>query len=597
MERATEGTNVPAFSPQGLMELYVRGRHDELSEQLIAVLRYFRGSTYRELDANGQRFVNRFMTLFLTLFTQADYQPRREHLLQFVWLNATISNLAALSCLGGTSPYLALVEDAPKDLGKRLTLLSARNTDEFRRVEFFDADPVLASLWYGSYAQLYNSGVLREEVCANLRTHFADADERLDARHAPLDAYFASTYSGQDGERVVKQAMNGAFRRLIADQGIRVRNQADPRKIAVITGNWRPGHSVYRICRAFVEALEGYDLTLVTLGQGGSFDTGLFREVLAVETRPDGAVDVRPLLDNTFGVVYYPDVGLKAASVLLSNLRLAPVQITSMGHPASTWGSEIDYFVSGAEAETADHPERNYSERLVLLPGCGAVHERPDFNAETRARAGSGAEIILNCPWNAQKLNDAFARTLRAMLDRARRPIVFRLFVNRSLDKQNDFLPFVRDIEALLGRGRVEVLGGLTYREYMARMAEGDLTIDSHPFGGCNSVADSLFLRKLTVTYESDRWYGRIGSWMVRQAGLPELAARSEAEYLDVIHRLVHEEEYRAVMQERLDNADLDGTVFARDEGAAFRRAVDFLVANHERLKVEPDRSPICIGR
>ena len=65
----------------------------------------------------------------------------------------------------------------------------------------------------------------------------------------------------------------------------------------------------------------------------------------------------------------------------------------------------------------------------------------------------------------------------------------------------------------------------------------------------------------------------------------------------DVIHRLVHEEEYRAVMQERLDNADLDGTVFARDEGAAFRRAVDFLVANHERLKVEPDRSPICIGR
>ena len=89
---------------------------------------------------------------------------------------------------------------------------------------------------------------------------------------------------------------------------------------------------------------------------------------------------------------------------------------------------------------------------------------------------------------------------------------MFRVFVNHSLDKQNDFLPFVRDLEALLGRRHVEVVdSGLPYDEYMARMVDGDLTIDSHPFGGCNSVADSLFLRKLTVTY-------RVGP-LVQKAG------------------------------------------------------------------------------
>jgi hypothetical protein len=50
-------------------------------------------------------------------------------------------------------------------------------------------------------------------------------------------------------------------------------------------------------------------------------------------------------------------------------------------------------------------------------------------------------------------------------------------------------------------------------------------------------------------------------------------------------------------LQDRLDRADLDATVFARDEGVSFRKAVDFLVANHEHLRDDPDRSPIRITR
>src|SRR2546429_306824 len=79
----------------------------------------------------------------------------------------------------------------------------------------------------------------------------------------------------------------------------------------------------------------------------------------------------------TSTVVYYPDIGMTPQSILLANLRLAPIQIMSLGHPVSTWGSEIDYFISGADVEPPNYPERNYSERLVLLPGCGGVYNRP----------------------------------------------------------------------------------------------------------------------------------------------------------------------------------------------------------------------------
>lgn len=588
---------VPAFSPQVLLDLYLRGRHDELSGQFLAILRHFRDTTYTELDATGRRFINEFVKVFLFLFTQDDYVPARGHLVELVSLNATISNLVAISCFRDSADnFLASLGKGPADLGKMLTLRSARFTGkgDVDHKAVFDADPVLASVWYGAYAQLYSAAFLHPTSTWSLQNHFEQADDRLDVRHTPLDAYFGSTYVGGDCDRVVKPVINASFRRLLA--GVTVRNRPDMRKVAVISGNWWPGHSVYRISKAFVEAIEGYHRTLVRLGSGGEVDTRGFDRVVTLDYQPDGGLDIRPLLDNDFGIVYYPDVGLKAPSILLANLRIAPIQITSTGHPVSTFGSEIDYYVSGAEAEPPE-PERHYSERLVLLPGCGVVHERPLYEPTGHRPAGDG--VVINCPWNAQKVSFRFGGTQQKIL--ARRPAAtvkaLRLFVNRSLDRRNDYLPFLHDAGAVLGPWRVEVIRGLPYRDYMARMEEGTFSIDSYPFGGCNTVADSLFLRRLVVTWESDYWYGRIGSWMVRKAGLPELVATNEEEYINTVVRLIGDNAYRDTLQARLDQADLDTTVFARDEGAYFRKAVDFLVANHERLRQEQDRTPIRIAR
>src|SRR5262249_15113263 len=144
------------------------------------------------------------------------------------------------------------------------------------------------------------------------------------------------------------------------------------------------------INRGFVESLQGYHLTLLRLGNKGEPDLGPFQEVVSVQFDRSGALDVRPVLENEFALAYFPDVGLTAQSVLLANLRLAPVQIASMGHSVSSWGAEIDYWVSGAAVERPEDPGRNYSERLVLLPGSGAVHERPVYTPLGRRRSGPG---------------------------------------------------------------------------------------------------------------------------------------------------------------------------------------------------------------
>ena len=371
----------------------------------------------------------------------------------------------------------------------------------------------------------------------------------------------------------------------------------NPRKIAVLSALWSPSHSVYRITSQYVRALrEKYHLTFFQLGGFGlNIDESLFDEVRHI-TNPGGSIDIGPVMENDFQVAYFPDVGMSPHSIVLANLRLAPIQIASLGHSVSTWGAKIDYFLSGVDVEVREHPEQNYSERLVLLPDSGAIHNLPMYTPTGRKK--SVPELVINCPAFSQKVNIRFCRLLQRVIDECRRPanLRLRLFVGGTLRRQADFLPFFRDIGSILHGAHVEIITNRPYPDYMALLEEGDLSIDSFHFGGCNTIADTLFLRLPTVTYEGDKWYNRIGSQMLRMVGTPELIATNDDEYVKIVTRLIDDERFRLEIRKRLAAADLEATIFSSRTAGSFCDAVDYLIANHGQLSRETDRSPVRIG-
>jgi hypothetical protein len=437
-------------------------------------------------------------------------------------------------------------------------------------------------------------GLVSETVCRNLRGHYEFADERLQLVYEPQGVHYGSTYVDGECDRRAKPAVNRSFRRLAAE--FPVRNAPDPRKIAVLSGVWFPAHSVYRNYAHFARAVrEKYHLTFFRLGSAApAGDASLFDEVRQIAD-DSGKIDVSPLLDNDFQVAWFPDIGMTAHSIALANMRIAPIQITSPGHSVSTWGAEIDYFVSGADVEPRDNPERNYSERLVLLPGCGVIHNQPLYRPQGRTK--SVPELILNCPWTPQKVNFRFCQLLQRVIDSSRRPLRLRVFGGGLLDRRFRFVPFARDLRAAVLRAEIEVVGNLPYAGYMALMEEGDLSIDSFHFGGCNTIADSLFLRIPAVTYEGDKWYNRIGSQMLRMAGTPDLIATNDDQYVEIVTRLIHDDDFRRDIHARLGAADLDKTIFDTSAAGCFRETVDYLIAHHERLSRDPDRRAISFDR
>jgi predicted O-linked N-acetylglucosamine transferase (SPINDLY family) len=83
---------------------------------------------------------------------------------------------------------------------------------------------------------------------------------------------------------------------------------------------------------------------------------------------------------------------------------------------------------------------------------------------------------------------------------------------------------------------------------------------------------------------------------MLRSVGLEELIAKSADEYTRLILRLIHDDRYRLKTQDKLKQADLNKTIFNSDTKKYFRKAIDFLIENHEQLKREISRKPLVIS-
>ena len=591
---ASPASEAPAvdIEVKRLMHLYLAGEYDRLSALFLKVFEHFDRTSYLSLTDSNRASLLRFLKIFLTLFTQPDYLIPDGYVLPFIRINYLLSNLLAATPFKNTDGFLALLGYQPQNFVKILTLYSARNTLRFDRKMLFDTNPQLASYWYNAFCTVYKTGLANKDVADHLAEHLAYRDDRATLSLDLQEGYFASTYCLGDVDKNVKPFLNQIVKRSVTR--LKCDNTPNPKKVAVISDLWFPLHSVYRTLSGYVRALKpDFHLTFFySLGDISKLDVSMFDEVHRLPFK-DNVLNVDKLLTNDFQVVYFPDVGMTLPSIMLANHRIAPIQIIGTGHPVSTWGAEIDYFFGGQLVDRPDHPEQNYSERLVLLPGMGAIHNRPLY--EPTGIKKSTSEILVNCPWMGQKINWKFLGTFRKLLAKLERPVRFRLFPG-TVSKDNSYIPFAAEVREAVGAdARLDIMPYCPYHRYMQLLEEGDLTLDSYHFAGSNTVAENLFLRKPTLSWEGDHWYNRIGPSMLRMLGLDDLICRSEKKYLEKAHRLIHDDAWREELAARLRAADLDQTVFSTEHAASFRRALDYLIENNDRLKGEGSREPIVI--
>ena len=576
-----------------LQNLYLNKKYDELSRKFLNILRFFDRNTLFKVSEHELQIINEFVKYFLYFFTREDYVFSTDDSLQFIQLGPIISNIVAISDYNNTDEQLITIRSHKNNFVKFLALFSSRNhvQVDYNNLFITEKHQLLSSLWYLNY-------FLVNDYCGNnyhnLINHLNNVNENLKLVTCNFnEAYYSCTYMGLHNDIKIKNKINRLVQEQVKD--IKIANKPDKKKIAIITGKWHPLTAVCKSCYGFIESLkDDYDLTLITYGVDAQrAHTSLFKDVKYVNFM-NGKIDISQIQDNDFQFAYFPDIGMLFESIFLANMRIAPIQAAGYGHPSSTYGGEIDYWVGGADVELVEKAELNYSERLVLIPGLGQHSIYPNYEIQNIKKTRE--DFIINCPWGIKKVNGELINNLKEIINRSQKKVLFRIFPGGGgLSRLNNYLPFVKSVNSILGAENVEIIIDKSYKDYMAIFEEGDITLDSYPYGGYNSMVDTIYLRKPFVAYEGDRFFSRAASQLLREFNLPELIATNNEDYINITLNLINDEAFRNQIHEKFNNLNLNDALFFSGLDKNFKKAVDYIIANHDALKLDKVKTPLII--
>ncbi|CAO3451759.1 TPR domain protein, putative component of TonB system [Azospirillum argentinense] len=230
--------------------------------------------------------------------------------------------------------------------------------------------------------------------------------------------------------------------------------------------------------------------------------------------------------------------------------RPAPVQAQWLGYPGTMGAGFIDYVIGDPLVTPFDH-QPFYAERIVQLPVCYQPNDRsrPIGPTPSRVACGLPKEGVVFCCFNAAYkitpgLFDLWCRLLRAVPDS----------VLWLLDSHPEASANLRReaVRRGVAADRLVFAPRRPPAEHLARYRLADLFLDTTPVGAHTTASDALWAGVPVLTVMGEGFASRVGTSLLRAAGLPELAVRSLADYKDMALRLAGDPDGIARLKARL---------------------------------------------
>ncbi|ARO56477.1 glycosyltransferase [Methylorubrum zatmanii] len=254
----------------------------------------------------------------------------------------------------------------------------------------------------------------------------------------------------------------------------------------------------------------------------------------------------------------------------------APVQVSYLGHPATTGLRAMDYRLTDHGLDVPGQTESLHTEMLWWLPGVSATYEPPEGVPPARERAPfeDNGFITFGVMNRFEKIGDealqAWAEILRLLPDAQLFMVVgdvetpeIRAQVENRLSKAGLPIDRVR-------------LHPRTTTGYFQLYHQFDIALDSFPYNGGTTSCDTLAMGVPFIALRGSHAVARVGSSLLATVGLEELAAETPEDYVARTVALARDPEHlralRSGLREQVfDSPLMDHARFAQEMGEAFR--------------------------
>ncbi|MCB9602993.1 MAG: tetratricopeptide repeat protein [Sandaracinus sp.] len=382
---------------------------------------------------------------------------------------------------------------------------------------------------------------------------------------------FRAHYRGKDVTtlqrrhgRMVHRVVGAALPELVTPLPKRPRREGRVR-VGFLSSCFR-SHTVLELFERWITELDATDFEVFVYQLGQPVDARTAALARAVEHFHHEPRDLRALgarvREDALDVLVFPEVGMDRRVMSLAATRLAPVQVTTCGHPVTTGLPTLDVFLGGEDVEPPE-AEAHYTERLVRLPGLGLTPRVPAAPAEldpderVRVRASLGlpteGPLLLCCQSLFKYLpehDDVLVRIADAL------PDATAVFLSHPTSEVTGRFRARLD-RAFAERGLVagshtRILPRLAHADYLALNRASDLFLDSFEFSAGRSGFEAIAMGLVPVTCPGRFARGRYLAAALKGVELPELVAADEDAYVATVVALARDSERRARLSARL---------------------------------------------
>ena len=356
-----------SFDEAKVYSLLQAGKNDKLADELMEALFHLDNAMVVDY-APFKQTAEAVSNALIKVFSDERFELSEKKIIPFINCNMLISNIMFCANRNGDEVIKAIAKHQ-NNLPKILVFYSLRSEARLPLEDIFAAAPVYASVWWCSVVA-YAYTACSEQVNAN-REYFSSFSKlelfklngELIKESFPYRAHLYSTCVNEKNDVAAKKAINAEIKRLFNVPANSY--EADKKKIAIYSHFFIKGHAVYKSIAPLLYGLKGsYHLTHINtnLGNNAMLDKELFDNI--VNFGSGGSIDFSELAKfmqkEKINILIFPEVGLNSTSIIMANLRLAPIQIACYGHPVTTGSTEIDYFICGRDVEDEANLNKNY---------------------------------------------------------------------------------------------------------------------------------------------------------------------------------------------------------------------------------------------
>lgn len=359
------------------------------------------------------------------------------------------------------------------------------------------------------------------------------------------DVYMNCSYADRPDKHEIKRAIHRLVRKKNLERGYTDLDLTEPRgtqngkPVLMVVLEWfSRTHSVYRTHSTSMRALRER-FHVVGLGTEAQVEQAV-RDVFEEFVPLTG--NMNAMLDTVRGeaarrkpaAIYYPSIGMFPSTIYLANMRLAPIQVTALGHGASSMSPFIDYYA--VDEDFAGDPD-TFSEKLLLLPKDAMPHVRSADARELVPQLREKPDVVrVAVASTTMKLNPRMMKALKQIKLTARTPVQFEFligFANGLVREQvrNFIQRYIPD---------ATIHPHQPYAQYMDCINGCDLYLNPFPYGNMNGIADMAMAGLVGVCRTGPQIHERIDGAMFRRMQLPEwLIAKTDDEYVAAAVRLI----------------------------------------------------------